>query len=132
MTGYFEYLHTIEFDEVQVTNVHFSTYLRWQSTCRDRLLRKVSPPEMRLRIDKAECEFFTLATVDDELSVRMRLEELTPTQLQFTFDYVRTSDACLVARGRQRVACVVGTEEVLVPPGVRAAALPYAETPVAG
>ena len=45
------------------------------------------------------------------LSIRMRLVELAQTQLEFSFDYVRLDPdggETLVARGRQRVACMRG------------------------
>jgi enediyne biosynthesis thioesterase len=40
----------------------------------------------------------------------MRLEELTQTQIGFAFDYVRVRPGFeeLIARGRQRVACMRG------------------------
>ena len=129
MTGYFEYRHTVEFDEVQVFNVHFATYLRWQSSCRDRLVRR-AVPDLGLRIVRAECEFFDAIGVDDELSVRLRLEEMVDTEVQFTFDYVRVGDDRLVARGRQRVACLFDGAETTVPVELRAALMPYAESPV--
>jgi len=56
----------------------------------------------------AECEYLSESTAFDEVAIRMRLEELTQTQIVFAFDYVRIRDGReeLVARGRQRVACM--------------------------
>lgn len=139
MTGYYEYRHTVETDETTlVGNVHFVNYLRWQSRCRERFLKEKAPmalPEdMRLHTVKAECEYFSEITTEDDLSVRMRLEELTRTELQLTFDYVRVraDGENLAARGRQRVACLVisNAETADIPPPLRDALRPYAETPV--
>jgi enediyne biosynthesis thioesterase len=61
----------------------------------------------------------------------MRLEELTQTQIQFTFDYVWITDGLenLVARGRQRIACMRGpnneTVPARVPAALRDALVPY-------
>jgi enediyne biosynthesis thioesterase len=67
----------------------------------------------------------------DELSIRMRLEDLTQTQIGFAFDYVRLRDGFeeLVARGRQRIACMRGpntdTKPTRVPEQLRAALAPF-------
>jgi enediyne biosynthesis thioesterase len=47
----------------------------------------------------------------------MRLEELTQTQIGFAFDYVRVGNGMeeLVARGRQRIACMRGANGATVP-----------------
>ena len=61
----------------------------------------------------------------------MRLEELTSTQVQFAFDYVhlRAEGEVLVARGRQRIACMRGPNTATVPSRVpeqlREALVPY-------
>ena len=71
-------------------------------------------------------------TAFDELSIRMRLEDLTQTQIGFAFDYVRIRDGVevLVARGRQRIACMRGpntdTKPTRVPESLRAALAPFA------
>jgi enediyne biosynthesis thioesterase len=62
----------------------------------------------------------------------MRLEDLTQTQIGFAFDYVRLRDGVevLVARGRQRIACMRGpntdTKPTRVPESLRAALAPFA------
>lgn len=138
MSGYYEYRHVVETEETNLTgNVHFVNLLRWQGQCRDRFLKSSGAlaDGMRLHTVRAECEYFAEITASDELSVRMRLEELTRTQLQFTFDYVqlRADGENLAARGRQRVECCVAAnaETVDIPVPLRNALRPYAETPVA-
>ncbi|MBC6451066.1 acyl-CoA thioesterase [Actinokineospora xionganensis] len=142
MSGYYEYKLTVSSGEATlVGHVHFVDYLRWQGRCRELFLKTEVPAlledDVRLHALKAECEYFSEIMAHDELSVRMRLEEITRTQIQFTFDYVKTRDGkeTLAARGRQRVACFRGAEgEAVVstvPACLRDALLPYAETPIA-
>ena len=61
----------------------------------------------------------------------MRLEELTQTQVAFSFDYVHLKDGAeiLVARGKQRIACMRGpngnTSPARVPESLRNALEKY-------
>jgi enediyne biosynthesis thioesterase len=88
--------------------------------------------DLKLFTLKCECEFLAEITAFDELSIRMRLEDLTQTQIEFAFDYVRLRDGFedLVARGRQRVACMRGpntdTRPTPVPETLRKALSRYA------
>jgi enediyne biosynthesis thioesterase len=125
VTGYYEIRHTVGFEETNlVGNVYYVNYLRWQGRCREMFLREKAPSvledlrdDLKLFTLKAECEFFSEITAFDDLSVRMRLEELTQTQIQFTFDYVKLADGYeqLVASGRQRIACMRGPNTATVP-----------------
>ena len=88
--------------------------------------------DLKLFTLKVDCEFLAEITAFDELSIRMRLEDLTQTQIGFAFDYVRLRDGGveeLVARGRQRVACMRGpntdTRPSQVPEALQAALAPY-------
>jgi enediyne biosynthesis thioesterase len=144
MAAYFELRHTVGFEDTNVAgNVYFVNYLRWQGHCREKFLTEMAPEvlaeviqdDLKLFTLKAECDFFAEITAFDQLSVRMRLEELTQTQIQFTFDYVRLVDdqEILVARGIQRIACMRGpnnnTVPARVPVALREALEPYAVTP---
>jgi enediyne core biosynthesis thioesterase len=130
MAGYYEIRHTVGFEETNlVGNVYYVNYLRWQGRCREMFLKEKAPAVLReLQQDlklftlKVECEFFSEITAFDEMSVRMRLEELTQTQIQFAFDYVKIVDGTefLVARGRQRIACMRGPNTDTVPARVPA------------
>jgi enediyne biosynthesis thioesterase len=141
VTGYYEIRHTVGFEETNlVGNVYYVNYLRWQGRCREMFLREKAPAvledlrdDLKLFTLKAECEFFAEITAFDDLSVRMSLEDLTQTQIQFTFDYVKLGEfEQLVARGRQRIACMRGPNTATVPSRVPAAlkeALePYSKT----
>lgn len=142
MSGYYEIRHTVGFEETNlVGNVYYVNYLRWQGRCREMFLKDKAPAVLEdLRADlklftlKVECEFFAEITAFDELSVRMRLDELTQTQVQFSFDYVKVDGELesLVARGFQRIACMRGpntnTVPARVPGALQEALAPYAAT----
>ncbi|MFD0900358.1 acyl-CoA thioesterase [Actinomadura sediminis] len=140
MSDYFEYRHTVGFEETNlVGNVYYVNYLRWQGRCREMFLKRLAPDvlaelydDLKLFTLKVDCEFFAEITAFDELSIRMRLVELAQTQLEFSFDYVRLDPAgeTLVARGRQRVACMRGpngrTAPAHVPEALTRALRPFA------
>jgi enediyne biosynthesis thioesterase len=139
--AYYEIRHLVGFEETNlVGNVYYVNYLRWQGRCREMFLREKAPAvledirdDLKLFTLKCECEFLAEITAFDELSIRMRLEDLTQTQVGFAFDYVRIREGGaedLVARGRQRVACMRGpnsdTRPSRVPEALVAALAPYA------
>ncbi|CAL9401484.1 enediyne biosynthesis thioesterase [Streptomyces glaucescens] len=141
---YYELRHLVGFEETNlVGNVYYVNYVRWQGRCREMFLRDRAPDvledirgDLKLFTLSVGCEFFAEITAFDQLSIRMRLEDLTQTQIGFTFDYVRLrgEDGAvaedLVARGRQRVACMRGpntdTRPTRVPEALRRALEPYA------
>lgn len=136
---YYEIRHIVGFEETNlVGNVYYVNYLRWQGRCREMFLKEKAPDvlaevreDLKLFTLKVECEFFAEISAFDELSIRMRLEELTQTQIQFSFDYVQVTGGQenVVARGRQRIACMRGpntaTKPTRVPEQLRAALAPY-------
>ncbi|MGW5051288.1 acyl-CoA thioesterase [Actinokineospora sp. NPDC004072] len=147
MSRFYELRHKVGFEETNfVGNVYYVNYLRWQGHCREKFLREEAPAvlaeimhdDLKLFTLKADCEFYAEITAFDELSVRMRLDELTQTQIQFTFDYVHLKDGAetLVARGTQRIACMRGpnnaTVPARVPPELREALAPYDARPSSG
>jgi enediyne biosynthesis thioesterase len=124
--NYFEYRHTVGFEETNIVgNVYYVNYLSWQGRCREMFLKSEAPEilaeindDLKLFTLKVDCEFFAEITAFDELSIRMRLVDLAQTQLEFAFDYVRLAPdggETLVARGRQRVACMRGPNTRTVP-----------------
>ncbi len=121
-----------------VGNVYYVNYLRWQGRCREMFLKERAPAvladlreDLKLFTLDVGCEFFAEVTALDEVSVRMRLDELTQTQIAFSFDYVHLvdDDERLIARGRQRIACMRGpntrTVPTRVPEALQAALAPY-------
>jgi enediyne biosynthesis thioesterase len=146
MTDYYEIRHIVGFEETNlVGNVYYVNYLRWQGRCREMFLMEKAPAvleevrkDLKLFTLKVDCEFFSEITAFDSLSIRMRLEELTSTQIQFAFDYVQVTGGQenLVARGRQRIACMRGpntnTVPARVPEQLREALAPYAMASAGG
>ena len=125
MDRYYEYRHIVSFEETNlVGNVYYVNYLRWQGRCREMFLLENAPEvlddlrgDFKLFTLNSECEFLAELAAFDELSIRMRLEDLTQTQIGFVFDYVRVRDEMedLVARGQQRVACMRGSNGRVLP-----------------
>jgi enediyne biosynthesis thioesterase len=146
MAGYYEIRHTVGVEETNLAgNVHYVNYLRWQSRCRERFLQEKAPEVLtELELDLTlytlndECEFFADVGTSDELSIRMRLDELTQTQFQLGFDYVKVAangEEHLVGQGYQRIACLRGqnadTAPSRVPEELLRALAPYSETEIA-
>ena len=140
MDNYYEHRHTVGFEETNIVgNVYYVNYLRWQGRCREMFLKERAPEvlaelqdDLKLFTLRVDCEFFAEITAFDELSIRMRLLELAQTQLEFGFDYVRLDPGggeTLIARGRQRVACMRGpntrTVPARVPESLTRALAPY-------
>ena len=140
MRPYYEYRHLVGFEETNlVGNVYYVNYLRWQGRCREMFLLEHAPDvlaeiaaDLKLFTLRCECEFIAEIAAFDELAIRMRLEDLTQSQVGFAFDYVRLRDGGeeLIARGRQRIACMRGpnqdTRPARVPESLRAALEAYA------
>lgn len=116
MSRYYEYRHVVGFEETNlVGNVYYVNYLRWQGQCQEMFFVEHVPEiidELRRDLNivtlSSDCEFLSEISAFDELAIRMRLEVVTQTQIGFAFDYVciRQETEELVARGRQRVACM--------------------------
>lgn len=140
MPNYYEYRHVVGFEETNlVGNVYYVNYVRWQGRCREMFLHEHAPDvlldlrdDLKMFTLKVECEFLSELAAFDELSIRMRLEDLTQTQIGFAFDYVRVrgTEELLTARGRQRIACMRGpnqaTRPARVPDSLRQALQRYA------
>jgi enediyne core biosynthesis thioesterase len=125
MDQYYEYRHVVEFDETShVGNVYHVNLVRWQGRCREMFLLEHAPSvldghrgELELVTLESGCECLAGIRAFDELSIRMRLEELTMTRIGLAFDYVCISEGAeeLVARGWQRVACMRGANGASAP-----------------
>jgi enediyne biosynthesis thioesterase len=126
VADYYEYLHTVGFEETNVVgNVYYVNYLRWQGRCREIFLKSHAPEvladlreDLKLFTLRVDCEFYAEITAFDDLAIRMRLVELVQTQVEFSFDYFRLDadgSELLIARGRQRVACMRGPNTRTVP-----------------
>jgi enediyne core biosynthesis thioesterase len=125
MADYFEIKHVVGFEETNLAgNVYYVNYLRWQGRCREMFLKEKSPGvladlqvDLKLFTINVECEFLGEITAFDELSIRMRLDDLTQSQIQLGFEYVKMVEGQErpVARGKQRIACMRGPNTRTVP-----------------
>lgn len=145
MADAWSYRHVVGFEETNlVGNVYYVNYLRWQGRCREMFLRERAPEvlaelreDLKLFTLRVDCEFFAELAAFDELTIRMGLVELTQTQVEMSFDYLRVHDGdeSLVARGRQRIACMRTVDGQSVPTRVPSALVralaPYRVTPAA-
>jgi enediyne biosynthesis thioesterase len=136
---FYELRHTVGFEETNlVGNVYYVNYLRWQGRCRELFLRERAPGVLaeldrglNLFTTKVDCEFFAEITAFDDLSIRLRLTDLTQTRFELGFDYVHLLDGWenLIARGSQRIVCTRGggrnPAPTRVPDELREALLPY-------
>ncbi|MGH3373879.1 MAG: acyl-CoA thioesterase [Actinoallomurus sp.] len=139
MTPYFEYRHIVGLEETNVVgNVYYAHFVRWQGRCRELFLRERVPgliaelgDGLKIFTLNTSCEYLAEVFAFDEIAVRMRLAELTQTQVAFTFDYVRVCEGAeeVVARGQQRVLCMRadddGMKPARVPPAFRQALTPF-------
>jgi len=125
MKPYYEYRHVVGFEETDfVGNVYYVNCVRWQGRCQEMFLLEHATEtledlrgDLKMLTVKSECQYLTEISAADELSIRMRLEDLTQTQIGFAFDYIRVRDGAeeMVARGRQRIACVRETNGAAAP-----------------
>jgi enediyne biosynthesis thioesterase len=140
MDRYYEYRHVVGFEETNlVGNVYYVNYVRWQGRCREMFLLENAPEvlselrgDLKLFTLRSECEFLAEIAAFDELSIRMRVADLTATQAGLVFDYVRMKEGreeALIARGEQRIACLREsggrTAPARVPEALRSALASY-------
>jgi enediyne core biosynthesis thioesterase len=139
MTPYFEYRHVVGLDETNVVgNVYFAHFVRWQGRCREMFLAERAPgviaelgDGLKIYTLACACEYLAEVFAFDVIAVRMRLAELTQTQVAFTFRYVRLRGEAeeLVATGQQRVLCIRACDgeprPARVPSSLRQALTPF-------
>src|SRR5487761_610411 len=97
MNRYYEYRHVVDFEETNPAgNVYHVNYVRWQGRCREMFLLEYAPTvldelrgDLKLITLSSDCECLAEIQAFDELSIRMRLEDITRTQISLAFDYVR-------------------------------------------
>lgn len=140
---YYEYRHVVGFEETDIVgSVYYINFLRWQGRCLEMFLLEHAPRvlddlrgDLKLVTVSSECERLVEISADDEISIRMRLEELAQTGIGLAFDYVRVCEDAeeLIARGREQVACMRGVNgaavPALVPSQLQTALVPYSVVP---
>jgi enediyne biosynthesis thioesterase len=140
---YYEYRHVVGLEETDlVGNVYNVNYVRWQGQCREMFILEHAPGvldelsgDLELRAIESDCEYLADISAFDEVSIRMRLKELSQAQVVLAFDVVRVRDGVedLAARCQQRVACVRRVNGAAtpapVPPQLASALSAYAIVP---
>ncbi len=135
----YEYKHIVGFEETNlVGNVYFANHVRWQGACREMFLREHAPSILQdlsnglaLITTQVSCDYLAEVLAFDEITLRMRLENISQNRVTMAFDYWRTNDrpAELVARGKQQIACMQRQGGQLapipVPKALREALRPY-------
>jgi enediyne polyketide synthase len=136
---FYEYRHDVTFEETNVVgNVYYVNHLLWQGRCREMFLRDHAPQVLEelanglcLFTTECSCQYHQELLAFDRVAIRMRLEELTNSELAMAFDYYRCHNDReeFVAHSKQRVACRrrdgKGLEEIPIPPALREALQPY-------
>lgn len=123
---FFEYKHIVGFEETNlVGNVYFANHVRWQGSCREMFLREHAPSVLRdlenglaLVTIFVSCEYLNEVRAFDEITIRMRLEEMSQNRVTMSFEYWRTENGRqgeIVARGRQQIACMQRQNRNLIP-----------------
>jgi len=110
----YEYRHIVGFAETNlVGNAYYVHYLHWQGRCREMFLREHCPElvealsrDLALVTTRCTCDYLAELVAFDEVSVRMRLAEMSQNRITMLFEYYRVRDdgEQLVARGEQQVA----------------------------
>lgn len=118
MNRHYEYGHVVEFEETDAAGqVYDVNYKRWQAQCQEMFLLEHAPSVLdefnrglRLVIVSSECERVADVVPGEELSIRMRREDISRTRITFSFHHVRVAagETRLVARGSHVVVCVRG------------------------
>lgn len=135
MRSYYEYHHFVELEETDhAGNVFDVNYVRWQGRCQEMFLLEYTPCVLDELLDglelitvAAEYESLRELRAFDEVSVRMRMADVAPTQIRLDFDYVRVrhGEEMLAAIGRRLVGCMCGGTPVRVPAGLARALAGY-------
>lgn len=118
----YRYSHVVTLDETNVVgNVYFAHYLHWQGHCRERFLADYAPSvlksvqagELALVTLSCHMDYYAECFALDEVEILMKLVERGTHRIEMSFEFRR--DGRQVARGEQTVACLVRTEDGLIP-----------------
>lgn len=105
----------VGFEETNLSgNVYYVNHVRWQGRCREMFLREHAPEVLEdlahgllLFTKSCSCEYVKEVSAFDEILVRMRLGDMTQSELTLLFEYSRITDDREepIARGEQKIAC---------------------------
>lgn len=111
---WFEVRHLVTFSETNVVgNVYFAHHFLWQGKSREALLAKYYPEFAEdveqgfgLITDYANMDFLHEARVFDVVNLKIKAVGLTPSRIEFEFEFVREQDNLVLSRGKQAVVWV--------------------------
>ena len=111
---YFEYKHLVTFDDTNSTgNVYFARYFQWMGTCRE-IITAEHYPEIVDDIKRgfgfatefAHIDYHHESFLFDVVLVRMTINSLSRTRLEFGFEFINQKTSALLATGKQAVVWV--------------------------
>jgi len=121
----YEYHHIVCFEETNlVGNVYYSNHVLWQGRCREMFLREHAPDiaqeltrDLRLVTTSCSCEYLNELVAFDQVTIRMRLNDITQNAISLGFEYLRRNGDTLelVARGDQRIVCMQREDDQIKP-----------------
>jgi len=129
----FSLVRRIEFSETDMAGiVHFSNFFRMMEMAEHAFLRELGT-SVHVRGSggvigwprvKVECEYARPLHFEDEVEIRLSVEEVRRRSVRYGFEFLRLPGAEHVARGRVVAVCVRvdgegGLEAVEIPPEVR-------------
>ena len=133
----FSLVRRVEFSETDMAGiVHFSNFFRMMEMAEHAFLRQLGT-SVHLRTPegvigwprvKVECEYAKPLHFEDEVEIRLFVEEVRRRSVRYRFDFVRVGDGEHVAQGFVVAVCVRvdglgGLEAVEIPAGIRSGLL---------
>lgn len=100
-------------DTDQMGVVYYANYLRWFERGRSEFLRQIGLPYSNIEkagyhfpVAEVACHYARSVHYDDVISIETTLTELRRASLSFSYKIARPSDACQIATGSTKHACV--------------------------
>jgi enediyne biosynthesis thioesterase len=107
-----------------VGNVYYANHIRWQGRCREMFLKEYAPEvlddlqrDLTMVTMSVSCQYLGELFAFDEVTIRMRLREMTQNRITMHFEFWRKKEEqeALVAHGEQQIACMRRDGERLLP-----------------
>jgi enediyne biosynthesis thioesterase len=121
----YEYRHVVSFEDTNmVGNVYYANHIRWQGRCREMFLKEYAPEivddlrrDLTMVTMSVSCQYLGELFAFDEVTIRMRLREMTQNRITMHFEYWRKKEEqeALIAQGEQQIACMRRDGERLLP-----------------
>ena len=100
-------------DTDQMGVVYYANYLRWFEKGRSEFLRQIGLPYAAIErqgfnfpVVEVSCRYIHSARYDDDIRIETALAELGRASLSFAYRILRAEDACLLATGSTKHACL--------------------------